>query len=301
MSAQTPSSATPAPLRRAAGQTISGDTRVFGILGYPVNHTLSPVMYNALFEQLGLNAAYIAMEVHPDQLPQALQGLKALGVRGVHLTCPHKEEVLPYLDDLSEDARTVGAVNVVANRDGFLYGDNTDGPGFVVSVLEETPYQIPGSTVGVIGAGGAARAIAGALARQGASRIVFFNRTLSRAVQASDELGRVFPDTFFQALPLTGQAFQTWSPEFDLIVNAARGAASGLLDTFSLERVRPSCIISDINYYATRSPFLGQATSRRLLVHQGVGMLVHQGAISLKLLLGLDVDAEILRSFLQRG
>lgn len=280
---------------------ISGSTRIFGILGYPVGHTLSPMMYNTLFDERKMDAAYIAMEVHPDVLPAAIDGLRVLGFGGVHLTCPHKEEILPYLDDLSDDVRTIGAVNVVVNRQGRLYGDNTDGPGFLASALEETPYQPAGSSVGIFGAGGAARAIAGSLARAGASRIVFYNRTLSRAVQAADDLGQVFPSTYFQALPLTGHAFNTWAGEFDMIVNAARGAASGLLDTFSLERVRPGCLISDINYYASRSPFLGQATARRLTVHQGVGMLVHQGALSLKLLLELEVDPGLLREYLSRG
>ena len=274
---------------------ISGRTRVYGILGYPVGHTLSPVMYNGLFEELELDAVYIAMEVHPDQLETAVKALRALNVGGVHLTCPHKEEIIPLLDDLSEDARAVGAVNVVVNRGGRLYGDHTDGPGFLVSVQEETPYLPAGSTVGIVGAGGAARAIAGALARAGASRIVFYNRTLHRAVQAADELGALFGGTYFQALPLTGSAFATWAPELDMVVNAARGAAAGLLDTFSLERLRPGCVLSDINYYATNSPLLGKATARRLPVHQGLGMLIHQGAISLKLLLGLDIDPERLR------
>lgn len=281
-------------------RAISGTTQVFGILGYPVGHTLSPVMYNALFAELDMNAAYVAMEVHPDVLPLAVEGLKALNVAGVHLTCPHKEEIIPYLDDVSEYARLVGAVNVVVNRGGRLFGDNTDGPGFLASALEETSFQPEGSTVGIFGAGGAARAIGGTLARVGVSRIVFFNRTMSRAVQAADELGRVFPYTYFQALPLSSQAFATWAPEFDMVVNCARGAASGLLDTFSFARVRPSCLISDINYYASRSPFLGQATAHRLPVHQGVGMLVHQGALSLKLLLGLDVDPGLLRDYLAR-
>lgn len=277
---------------------ITGSTRIFGILGYPVGHTLSPVMYNALFQQLGLDAAYIALEVHPDQLPEALEGLRVLQLGGVHLTCPHKEEVLPLLDELSDDARTVGAVNVVVNRGGRLYGDNTDGPGFIASLLEETPYRPEGTTVGILGAGGAARAIAGALSRVGVSRIVFFNRTLSRAVQAADELGRAFPNSYFQALPLSGPSFATWAPEFDMVINAARGAASGVLDTFSLERVRPDCLMADINYYASRSPFLGQATARRLTILQGLGMLVHQGALSLKLLLDLDIEAGLLRDYL---
>ena len=136
---------------------ISGRTRTYGILGYPVGHSLSPVMQNAAFAQMKFDAAYLPFEVRPEDLRAALDGVRALGIAGVNVTIPHKEAVLAYLDDVDPEAAAIGAVNTVVNRDGRLIGYNTDGAGFLAALKSEARFVPKKRNVLILGAGGAAR------------------------------------------------------------------------------------------------------------------------------------------------
>ncbi len=152
---------------------ISGKTRIYGIFGYPVEHTFSPAMHNAAFKKLAMDACYVPFAVRPEHLGDAARAVVPLGLRGLNVTVPHKEKIIPYLDDLSEEARLIGAVNTIEVKDGRLIGHNTDGRGFLRSLKEQTKFAPRAKKILFIGSGGAARAVAFSLALAGAAKITF--------------------------------------------------------------------------------------------------------------------------------
>lgn len=277
---------------------IDGKTRVYGLLGCPVRHTLSPHMYNPLFEQVGMNAVYVPFEVQADQIARAVAGIRALGLQGVHLTAPHKEAVVPHLDRLSREAAAIGAVNVILNNRGQLYGDNTDGRGYLRSLQRELRFEADGKTVAILGAGGSARAIAMTLARVGVAQIFIFNRTLARAERLQADLKVHYPAVRCTHLPLELEAFSRVASRIELLIDCTIPAADNPVDTLDISALPPTAIMSDINYHRQNAPLLVQAQARGLTVHRGLGMLIHQGAISMTLLIGLTVKPELLESFL---
>ncbi|MBQ1335799.1 MAG: shikimate dehydrogenase, partial [Selenomonadaceae bacterium] len=131
----------------------TGKTRNLGVMGWPIAHSLSPVLQNAAIEEAGLDYAYVALPVEPLKLPAAVEGLRALQFRGFNVTIPHKSAIMPLLDGIDEDARIIGAVNTVVNEDGFLRGYNTDAAGFI-HALQDTGFEVAGKQVCVLGAGG---------------------------------------------------------------------------------------------------------------------------------------------------
>ena len=149
---------------------VSGNTQIFGIMGCPVEHSLSPVMHNAAFEALGIHAVYVPFCVKPEDLGKATMCLRALGISGANITLPHKGGVIEFLDDLDASAKQIGAVNTIVQKNGKLYGYNTDGSGFLLSLRKDGHFDPAKKRVVILGAGGAASAVAMALAGAGARR-----------------------------------------------------------------------------------------------------------------------------------
>jgi len=191
-------------------------TGLFLLLGHPVRHSRSPALHNAAFAALGLDARYLAADVSPGSLAAAIRGLRALGVAGANVTTPHKEAVVHLLDDLDEAAATAGAVNTIVRRRDGLVGCNTDGLGVIDAAAERRGFQPRGTTVALVGAGGAARGIAVALARQGCGRLLLLNRTAARAHDLAARLGDRTP---IDILPLDGASLRQAREGADLIVN----------------------------------------------------------------------------------
>ncbi len=169
---------------------VSGSTKLLGVIGHPVGHSLSPRMHNAAFAHDGADYVYVAMDVRPERLPAAVGGLAALGFVGFNVTMPHKKTMLPLMDELDEAACLAGAVNTVVAKEGRLRGLNTDGSGFV-EACEEAGISLSGRRVLVLGAGGAAAAIAVAALGEGASRLCIVNRTQGRAEELGKTLSKV--------------------------------------------------------------------------------------------------------------
>lgn len=278
---------------------IDGKTRIYGLVGCPIRHTLSPHMYNPLFQQLGVNAVYVAFEVQPDTLERAIAGLRALGIQGVHLTTPHKVAVIPHLDRLSREAAAIGAVNVVLNNRGMLYGDNTDGRGYLRSLQRELHFETEGKRVALLGAGGSARSIAFTLARVGVQELHLFNRTVSRAEKLKADLHSHYPGVRTFVYPLDTAPFSLVATELDLVVDCTCPGPDNPVDWLDISNLPAHAIVSDINYHRQEAPLLERARERRLVAHRGLGMLVNQGAISMTLLAGLTVKPEVLESFLE--
>src|SRR5512133_1940020 len=174
---------------------LSGSAKVLGIIGYPVKHSLSPLMQNAALAACDQDYIYVPFEVASENLGVAIAGLKALGVAGFNVTIPHKTAVMPYLDDLDDSAVAAGAVNTVKNESGRFVGYNTDGDGLVRSLSEDLDFVPQNSSIVIIGAGGAARGAIAALCRAGTKRIIIANRTFDKAVDLASVMSTRYPGT----------------------------------------------------------------------------------------------------------
>lgn len=272
---------------------ISGHTRIFGLVGHPVRHSLSPEMHTTLLRQLGLDAVYVAFDVDPRHADHVATSIRTLDLVGVNLTVPFKEAILGDLDHLTLAAREAGAANVVINVDGHLTGYNTDGAGLVAALAEEHGFSAVGARVAVLGAGGAGRAVASGLAAAGAVRVDLHNRTVARAEQSAQHLAGFHPACDFHAAPLTDPG------PVDLVVNCLGGGAEAAVAALSLDALPPTAIWCDINYWMAEPPQVAAAAARGLRVSTGLGMLIHQGALSFELFTGYPVAPARIRAFLK--
>ncbi len=273
---------------------ISGHTRVFGLLGHPVRHSLSPEMHSTLLRELGIDGVYVAFDVDPARAHLVGDAIRTLDLVGVNLTVPFKTAILPQLDHVTGAALEAGAVNVVTQLEGTLSGTNTDGIGLYLALQEEHGFQASGAHCTILGAGGAARAIAAHLASVGATRIELHNRTAARAQEACAHLANFYPHTTFVPRPL-GQL-----PACELVVNALGGGAEAAVAALDIRPLPPHAIWCDINYWMDAPPQLAACAARGLRCSDGLGMLIHQGALSFELFTGHPVDPGRIRSFLTR-
>lgn len=260
---------------------IDGRTRVYGILGQPVSHSLSPAMHNAAFAARGLNAVYVAFPV--GNLEQAVQGLRGLQIGGVSVTIPFKETILPLLDEIEEQAAAIGAVNTVINQDGHLRGSNTDCLGAVLALRGQT--EIAGQHALLLGAGGAARAIAFGILKEG-GRVSVTDIEAGRAVNLARELGaEVVPLEALARCPaqlLINATPVGMAPEEDKIPIAPE-----LLSRFRL--------VMDIVYRPLQTRLLREAAAQGCQVIDGLQMLVYQGAAQFEQFTGQCAPVEVMR------
>ncbi len=264
---------------------VTGKTRVVGVWGHPIGHSRSPAMHNAALEALGLDWVYVPFDVAPGDAAAAVAGLRALGLAGVNVTVPLKEMVLPLLDAVDEDARWIGSVNTIHNKDGRLFGYSTDGAGFLRS-LEAAGQAAQGRRVLLLGAGGSARAVAFALAAQGGHcRIA--NRTETRAAGLARDVNQRFPGTASVA---------GWGADagtFDLLVNTTTLGMQpneDAMPTLPPDAFASCPLVCDLIYAPAQTRLLTQAASAGCETLNGVGMLVWQGALSLALWTGWPLE-----------
>ncbi|ABO67805.1 MULTISPECIES: shikimate dehydrogenase [Geobacillus] len=249
---------------------------VYGLLGFPVEHSLSPLMHNDAFAYFGISARYHLFSVNPEQVGEAIAGVRALGIAGVNVTIPHKMAVIPFLDEVDEHARRIGAVNTIVNDSGRLIGYNTDGPGYVKALEEEMDIHLDGKRILLIGAGGGARGIYFSLLSTAAERIDIANRTAEKAARLIGE-GDERRSTFF---PLAEAERRL--AEYDIIINTTSVGMHPHVDEqpLSLQQMRPGTVVSDIIYNPLETKWLKEAKARGARVQNGVGMLVYQGALA---------------------
>lgn len=281
-------------------QRVTAATRLVCLLGHPVGHSRSPVMHNAAFLAQGIDMRYLAFDVLPEALPAAVAGLRALGVVGANVTVPHKETVVPLLDAVDPLALRIGAVNTIVNRQGVLTGYNTDIDGFLTA-LEQAGGRSPrGAHCLVLGAGGAARAVVAGLAQAGASDIVVYNRTASRArdLCAAAESWSMAP-----CHPVGESGLRRAAEEADIIVNAT---SLGLGDTVKLsplpvDTIRGRQVIMDLTYGPRPTALIQRARSVGAIGVDGVEMLVQQAAGSYYLWTGRPAPVERMRDEVQNS
>ncbi len=254
---------------------ISGRTRVAGVIGDPVRHSLSPAIHNAAFAASGLDWAFLAFTVPQGAAGLAVGGMRALGIEGLSVTMPHKAAVIEALDELDDDARALGAVNCISRGGHGLMGANTDGAGFLDAVRVDEGFDPSGRRCLVVGAGGAGRAVARALGQAGAAEVVVANRSSGPAELAAELAGSV------------GRVASTDAhADADLVVNATPlgmgvvVATDGEREPLPLDasRLGPGQLVVDLVYHPATTPLLLAARERGAAVANGLGMLIHQAA-----------------------
>ena len=279
-----------------SGRTISGRTRLCGVIGDPIEHTMSPVIHNAAFTRMGLDYVYVPFRVKKEGLAKAIQGMRALNIRGLNVTIPHKVSVIPLLDELDPVAERIGAVNTITNDDGVLKGYNTDASGFLQALLEKGIE--PGEkNIVILGAGGASRAISLILAERGA-HLVILNRLLELdwAEELADRLAKLF-NREIKALELTEENLVEVLDGADILVNATSVGMSphikGTLVPSNL--LRPGLVVFDVIYNPIKTKLLREAAEAGAKTVSGVEMLVWQGALAFERWTGVEAPLELMR------
>lgn len=276
---------------------ITAKTKLLGIFGYPIGHSLSPAMHNAAIKALGLDMAYLPFEVQPKDLKKAVDGLRGLGMIGMNITIPHKEAVIKFLDAISEEVRLIGAVNTVVNRNGRLTGYNTDGAGYIASLKESCDFNPKGKKILILGAGGAARGIIAALAKHRPQSVTIANRTRLRGISLAKEFTTRLPNVNIRAVALHRNKLMTLFEDIDLLINTTSvGMKSNVMLNIPLEALTKKAIVSDIVYNPLETMLLKAARKRGLATHNGLGMLIHQGALSFKLWTGRNPSFKVMRA-----
>lgn len=270
---------------------ITGKTKIIGIFGDPVEHSLSPVIHNEAFQHLGLDYCYVAFRVKKEKLKEATEAIRALNIKGVNITLPHKEAIMPLLDELSEEALHVGAVNTVLNSDGVLKGFNTDTKGFIVSLKEEK-VSLTGKNILVLGAGGAARAVIYGILREG-GRVYIFNRTIAKA--------QVIKENFikFGFIEIVDRIDESIVKNMQIIVNATSlGLKRDDPLPLSPNLLKPWHIYCDIVYPET--PLMKEAEKMGCKTVGGSGMLLWQAAFAFEIWTEMQAPLEIMKQTLYR-
>ncbi|NDO19415.1 shikimate dehydrogenase [Lachnospiraceae bacterium MD329] len=271
---------------------IDGHTQHLGIIGYPIEHTFSPAMHNFISEAVHNNFIYSAYLIPPEQLENAINAVRALDIKGINVTAPHKVEVMQYLDEVTDTARELGSVNTVVNRGGKLYGYNTDADGFCM-MLEKNDIAIKGSNILIIGAGGVTRPTVIRLIDNGASAITVLNRTKEKADSLADDIMKV---KGFK-INTTVNSF-----DFDIVINttsAGMEPQENALPTDSISEISDLSFINentavvDMIYNPSETRFLKESRERGAKTLNGLGMLIYQGIIAYELFTDTKLPSNI--------
>ncbi len=280
--------------------TITGKTKLLGVIGYPIEHSLSPVMHNAALAALGSSYAYLPFAIDPADLPLALAGFEAIGLQGFNVTIPHKQAIMPLLNDISEIAQAIGAVNTVCRTESGWYGTNTDLDGFLAP-LKAQPQTWTESIAVILGNGGAARAVVAGCHQLGCRKIAVVGRDRQKL------------EAFWQSWqnhPVSAQlTVSEWQnlpdllPQAHLLVNTtpigmAPHSENSPIDPTLMAKLTPGTIAYDLIYTPRPTKFLQQAENQGLKAIDGLEMLVQQGAAALQLWLRQPVPVDVMRSAL---
>ena len=276
---------------------IDSRTQRVGLIGWPVEHSLSPTMHNAAFAALGLNWTYVLLPVQPEKVKTAMQKLVTKGFRGANVTIPHKRAVMPYLDSVSDAAQAIGAVNTIVLRQEKLHGQNTDALGFLAA-LREGGFDPAGKQALILGAGGAARAVVYALAQAGCT-VAIFNRTTRRAAELAHDVVRQVSGAIATWVPRNASLGELPLSDFDLLVN---GTPLGMWPHVESSPwpedlpLPPHLTVFDLVYHPRRTKLLAKAHAAGARTIGGLEMLVHQGALAFELWTGQQPPLAVMRA-----
>ena len=274
-------------------------SELVGVFGHPVAENPTVVMQEAAFQALNLDWRYLTIEVYPEDLADAFKGLRAMNMRGINLTIPHKVEVLKYLDKVAPDAALMGAVNTVRRHGDDLIGENTDGKGFIRSLRQNAGIDPAGKKFVILGAGGAARAIGVEAALAGAKQITIVNRSAARGETLA---------TLLNKQTEANVSFVEWNTSYavsadtDILVNAT---SLGLFPNVAekpnihFDTITPAMTVCDVIPNPPNTPFLREVADRGATTLDGLGMLVYQGAIGFTMWTGLEAPVAVMHQALQ--
>lgn len=274
-----------------------------GVFGQPVAENPGVVIQDAAFQALGLERwHFLTLDVDKDQLENAINGLKAFKMRGINCTIPHKIEVMKYLDEISESAKLIGAVNMIVNDNGRLFGENTDGKGFMMS-LASNGVDVKGKKAVVFGAGGAARAICVEMGLAGVADITIVNRAQDRHL--GDALMEIL-----RANTKTEVRYIDWDGPFtipegtDIVVNATSIGLYPNVDAMpniDMDSIKPTMFVQDVIPNPTETAFIKEMRRRGIPCATGAGMLINQAALNIEMWTGLKPDKEIMYKALEEA
>lgn len=278
---------------------IDGKTKICGIMGNPLGHSLSPQMHNAAFSKLGLNFAYLPFQVEKENLEKAVEGIKAFQIRGINVTVPHKVRIMKFLDEVDEIGLKIGAVNTIVNEKGALKGFNTDARGFK-KALEKEDVKLEGKKIMVLGAGGAGRAIAFQCALE-KSKVTIVNRTLEKAEKLqSDVKSKLGKEIEVLALSNEDRVKEKLK-EADVMINATSVGMKEEKSIIPREFLRSELVIMDVVYNPVETKLLTEAKKAKCKkIINGVEMLVQQGALSFEIWTGKKAPVDLMREIIMR-
>ncbi len=273
---------------------ISGKTRVCGVIGDPIEHTLSPTIHNAAFNHLKLAFVFLAFRVKAADLENAVRGMRGLGIHGLNVTMPHKSTVISFLDEVDATVQFLGSANTILNKDGKLSGFNTDGVG-ALKALRENGTELSEKKVLLLGAGGAAKAIAFSLAKE-VGELAILNRTAEKANELAETLGRMFNKKVVGDV-LSSDAIAQNLRDSDILINAT---SVGMKPNLSQSLVAPQWLksdlaVMDIVYNPVETKLARDAKAAGAKVISGVEMLIYQGAASFEIWTGCSAPIEVMR------
>lgn len=275
-----------------AGNQIDSNTLLFGVIGNPIRHSKSPIMMNRAFRETGINGVYTAFHVTADRIGDFAAGVRAMGIRGINVTIPHKLDIMSVLDEIDSSAQAIGAVNTIVNDEGRLIGYNTDGIGYVRSLKEEAESELTGKRIVVIGAGGAARGIIFALANEMPARITIANRSVERAKALADSLqGKA------EIYAISNEELQSTCLDADIVINTTSVGMFPNTDETPVDAnwLKPDAVASDLIYNPLKTRFLKEAEQRGCRIHGGLGMFIYQGAYAFEYWTGQPAPAAAMR------
>ena len=276
---------------------ITGKTRICGLIGNPIGHSMSPAMHNAAFSSMGLDYIYLPFRVEGDKLASAIDGLRAFNMRGLNVTIPYKVAVIPFLNELESLAQKIGAVNTIVNDNGILKGYNTDAGGFLKALIEKG-VEPQGKKVVILGAGGAARAISFTLADRGAE-LVILNRQLEMdwAVELAGSVSQ-FSAREAKALELNDNNLSAVLESTNILVNATSvGMSPDISQTpVPAKLLKPGLVVFDVVYNPVKTRLLAEAEAAGAETIDGIDMLVWQGALAFELWTGAKAPVNLMKA-----
>lgn len=281
---------------------VTGKTKLVGLLGYPVKHTASPIFQNAGFEVLNLDWIYLPLEVKPEHLETALKGIKALNFQGVNVTIPHKQEVIKHLDEISEEASIIGAVNTIKIVDDRLVGFNTDGRGFTRSLKEDGKIDPKGKAMFLMGAGGAGRAVAVQSCIEGVGIIYICDKEESHAKDLTGHILAKLKQAKAEFVPFDDTKIRQSLRQSDIFVDATPlGMHKNDRASIDIDWLKPETFVYDLVYDPPETRLLKEAKTKGCKIQNGLGMLLYQGAASFEIWTEKAAPVDVMRKALEKA
>lgn len=282
---------------------VTGKTKITGLIGFPVEHSLSPTIHNAAYEAMGLDYCYVPYRVQESDVGNAVLALRWLGILGVNVTAPHKQAVIPFLDELSPEADFLQAVNTIVLKDGRLTGYNTDAQGYLTGLnYNLAPEELSQGKAIILGGGGAARAAATGLAMGNMRRISMALRSPEKMHEWLQAFTGLYPEINIDAIPLHGDELKGELRDTTLVINSLPSMeAENSTDWFQhiLAQARPHTFFSDLRYEPPETPFLKMGMSLGCRAQNGLPMLLEQAILSFALFTGEKAPEHVMREALK--